>query len=322
MIFDSAVIRDGGIADQVRDVGPPDRPGTFSDTASDLGLVPDSGVPDAPSAPDSGQPDVFVQTDQTNDRAIDAAAIDTAALDAAALIDAASAIDASLVDAPAADSQSQVDAQGEDSLSTPFCSNDTDGGVGKKICIDFSDPTAAAKFLPEGGTWAVSDGIYKAKGPDADVTCPAGSGSLMTASVLRDFSAKNVRVHAKMRSVKMADKVLVLRSHPGGNRIEINFRTDFVYDGAALGGDLYVCSLANCQLTVHQDVGTVSIHHPLGQAIVADVQLIGQQLTVAVDGRVVFDKSIPVPTDSGSVGLAVFLWSETEFDDFMVESLD
>src|ERR1019366_4056257 len=115
-----------------------------------------------------------------------------------------------------------------------------------QLCYDFSNPASAGDFVSEAGTWSVAGGIYTAIGPPDQVTCPTDEGTVMTASVLAGLSAKNVRVHAKMTSVLGVDKLLVLRSRPGGNRIEINFRANYLYNGNSLGGDLNVSDLVDC----------------------------------------------------------------------------
>jgi hypothetical protein len=201
-----------------------------------------------------------------------------------------------------------------------------DAGISQRLCYDFSDPASASALVPEAGTWSVAGGIYTAIGPPDQVTCPPGGGTVMTASVLAGLSAKNVRVHARMTSVLGVDKLLVLRSRPGGNRIEINFRANYVDNGKSSGGDLNVADLVDCV-----DVGdyiqaggpnSILIPHEVGQAIVVDVQLVGQQLTIAVDGNIVFDGSLPLSTNPGSVGFAVFRSSAVLFDDFIVDVLD
>ena len=201
-----------------------------------------------------------------------------------------------------------------------------DAGISQQLCYDFSNPASAGDFVPEAGTWSVAGGIYTAIGPPNQVTCPTDAGTVMTASVLAGLSAKNVRVHAKMTSVLGVDKLLVLRSRPGGNRIEINFRANYLYNGKSSGGDLNVSDLVDCV-----DVGdyiqaggsnSILIPHEVGQAIVVDVQLVGQQLTIAVDGKVVFDGSLPLSTTPGSVGFGVFRSSTVLFEDFIVDVLD
>jgi hypothetical protein len=198
-----------------------------------------------------------------------------------------------------------------------------DSGVTQQLCYDFSDPASAADFTPEAGTWEVSDGTYNATAPAAQVTCPGGAfgGSGMTASVLNNLSAQDVRVHALMTSVLGPDKELVLRSRPGGNRIELNFRANFTYQGVAQGGDLYISELVDCVNSAYVDVGTILIPHAVGQAIAVDVELIGQHLTVVVDGNQVFDNTLSVSTVAGSVGFAVFRDEQTVFDDLLVDVL-
>jgi hypothetical protein len=185
---------------------------------------------------------------------------------------------------------------------------------------------SANDFVPEAGNWSVAGGIYTAIGPAEEVTCPPDGGTVMTASVLAGLSAQNVRVHAKMTSVVGADKLLVLRSRPGGNRIEVNFRANFVYQGQPSGGDLNVADLVDCvDVGDYIDAGganRILVPHAVGQAIVVDLQLIGQQLTIAVDGQIVFDGSLPLSTKPGSVGFAVFRSTAVLFDDFVVDVLD
>lgn len=232
------------------------------------------------------------------------------------------ALDAAPRDATPGVDATSVDATVDPNLS--FCSGlqSVDAGVAQRRCYDFGDPTGAADFVPEAGTWMVTNGTYTVVGPQNQVTCPDGDGSLMTASVLSNLSAKDVRVHAKLTAISSPDKVIVLRSRPNGNRIELNFRSNFVFEDVAQGGDLYIAALVDCTAVAYVPVATVLIPHAIGQTIVADVQLIGQNLTVAVDGKTVFDGNLPVPTEPGTVGLATFREAVTQFDELVVDVLD
>jgi hypothetical protein len=201
-----------------------------------------------------------------------------------------------------------------------------DAGISERLCYDFGSPASASDFVPEAGTWGVANGTYTAVGPPDQVTCPPGGGTVMTASVLAGLSAKNVRVHARMTSISGVDKVLVLRSRPGGNRIEINFRANYVDNGQTQGGDLNVSDLVNCvnagdYISV-AGPNPILIPHAVLQPITVDVQLIDQQLTIVVDGRTVFDGMLPLSTTPGSVGFAVFRDAVVQFDDFLVDVLD
>jgi hypothetical protein len=291
-----------------------DGPSSAADAASDVTADSADVATDAAVAAEAGLPDVGGKE--------------------AAPVPLDSAAEASSPDAvqPAVDGGQGLDAVAMDSSGEAGSAGFTcpaqvtpDSGVTQQLCFDFGNPANAAAFTPEAGTWSVAGGVYIANGPDAQVTCPGGDGSLMTASVLKGLSARDVRVHAKLLSVQTPDKVLVLRSRPGGNRIEVNFRASFVYQDTPQGGDLNVAELVNCVDTTY--VGPdgsrqVSIPHAIGQAIVVDVQLIGQQLTVIVDGRTVFDASVPVSTEPGSVGFAVFSDAVANFDDLLVEVLN
>lgn len=232
---------------------------------------------------------------------------------------------------PAIDSSEMATMDADDDVSSvsPFCStwDARDSGVMQQTCLDFSDPAASAAFTPEAGTWTVSRGSYDARGPSEQVVCPGGAdgGSGMTASLLAGVSAQDVRIHAKLTSMVSPDKVLVLRSRPGGNRIELNFLANYTYEGEERGGAMHVSELVNCVNTTYVDanasVKEVQIAHAIGQPIVVDLRLVGTRLTVVVDGKQVFDRTLPVSTTTGSVGFAVFREAETQFDDFLVDVL-
>jgi len=222
-----------------------------------------------------------------------------------------------------------LDMENDVSSVLPFCStwDARDSGAAQQLCNDFTASTSSAEFTPEAGAWIVSQGSYNASGPSEQIICPGGEdgGSGMTASLLAGVSAQDVRIHAKLTSIVAPDKVLVLRSRPGGNRIELNFVANYTYEGEDRGGALHISELVNCVNTVYVDANVGSdrvwIPHAIGQAIVVDLQLVGTQLTVVVDGKQVFDNTLPVSNPSGSVGFAVFRDAETQFDDFLVEVL-
>ena len=209
------------------------------------------------------------------------------------------------------------------------CSLDTvDSGSIRRLCCDFAGPADnAAHFNSEAGTWAVLDGSYDAKGPSTQVTCPGGvtGGSGMSASVLSDLSMPDVQVHAKMTSIMGPDKVLVLRSRPGGNRIELNFVANYSHMGEARGGVLNISELVDCVNVIRKGVNAngsnIQIPHAMGQAIIVDVWLIGTHLSVLVDAKIVFDDMLPVSPAAGSVGFAVSHDAETQFDDLVVQIL-
>lgn len=192
-------------------------------------------------------------------------------------------------------------------------------------CYDFSNSGDATAFTPQGGTWTIVNGGYVGRGPAKAVTCPETEGSKMTASTLSGFAAADVRVHAKMTSLTLADKVIVLRERGPGNRLEVNFRAGFVYDGQAGGDDMVIQELVDCQYSRHVQPGVVKIPHVELQAITVDVELRGQQIKVTVDDKVVYDHkvsdTVDVATAPGSVGFGVFYTGVQMFDDFVVETL-
>jgi hypothetical protein len=187
------------------------------------------------------------------------------------------------------------------------------------MCFDFSNTSQGSSWTPDGGTWTVVNGQYVAMGPPDQVTC-TDAGSLLTASLVDNFSAADVRVHVQMTAIDRPDKVIVLRSRDSGDRIELNFVAYWEYNGAQVGGVLVIQELVNCQQSSLAQA--VSVPHNIGDTITVDLELIGTQLTVNVGGSQVFDGALAVSTDPGGVGLAVITGATTIFDDFWVEALN
>ena len=197
---------------------------------------------------------------------------------------------------------------------------DQPSDASSRDCFDFSDSASASSWVADGGTWTLDDGGYVGTGPSDPVTCP-DAGSLLTASVLEGFSAADVRVHVKMTALVRSDKVIVLRSRDSRNRIELNFRAYYEYEGTQYGGDLIIQELVDCEQTIHVDQGEVSVPHEIGEAITADIELRGNHFTVSVDEAEVFDADLSVATDAGGVGFAVITDATTLYDDFVIEAL-
>ena len=211
----------------------------------------------------------------------------------------------------------------------PFQSN-----VSQRLCFDFSDPSQCNSFKPEAGSWSDVDGSYHGTGPtNGQITCPGGpfTGTAMTTSVLSTLSATNVRLHARMTSMTRPDKVIVLRSQPSGNRIEVNFRSYFDMNDKQYGGDVVISALYNCHQVFFVLPDAISIPQYDNQPIAVDVQLLGQRLTISLDGRQIYDDTPTatdldsgtrqLPAESGSVGFGVFYDGEVAFDDLIVEVL-
>lgn len=197
-----------------------------------------------------------------------------------------------------------------------------DSDATSRMCFDFTDPSEASSWMPDGGTWTVVNGQYVAMGPADPVTC-VNAGSFITASLVDNFSAADVRVHVEMTSIDRPDKVIVLRSRDSGDRIELNFIAYYEYGGNLLGGELVVQELVNCQQSFLVPVGTISVPHNIGDTITVDLELVGTELTVDVDGSQVFDGALTtVATDPGGVGVGVITSATTVFDDFWVEALN
>ncbi len=203
--------------------------------------------------------------------------------------------------------------------------------VSQRLCYDFTSASDSSNFTNEAGTWSVTDGTYHGVGPaDGQITCPGGpqAGTGMTTSVLTTLSAADVRVHARMTSGNNPDKVLVLRSRASGDRIEINFRSYWENQQA---GDVVVQSLVGCQEIFFVAPDTIQVPQYPYQAVEVDVQLRGQRLTIAMDGKQLYDGTPTatdvdggthlLPTEAGSVGFGVFWDGEDVFDDLVVEVL-
>ena len=187
------------------------------------------------------------------------------------------------------------------------------------MCFDFSNASQVPPWTPDGGTWTVVNGHYTGTGPADQVTC-VNAGSLMTASLVDNFSAADVRVHVQMTSVDRADKVIVLRSRDSGDRIELNFVAFWGDSGAQQGGVLVIHQLVNCAQSLLAPA--ISVPHSVGDTLTVDLDLRGTQLKVKVGGSQVFDGALAIPTDAGGVGVAVITGGTDYFDDFWVEALN
>jgi hypothetical protein len=187
--------------------------------------------------------------------------------------------------------------------------------VSQRLCYDFGSASDISNFTNEAGTWSIEDGTYHGLGPQ--------DGQILTT-----LSAADVRVHARMTSWTSPDKVLVLRSLASGSRIEVNFRS---YWGNQQAGDLVIQSLVDCQQFSYLAPDTIRVPQYPYQAVEVDVQLRGERLTIAMDGKQLYDDSpiatdgdggtYGLPTNAGSVGFGVFWDGETVFDNLVVEVL-
>jgi len=203
-----------------------------------------------------------------------------------------------------------------------------EGGAENGRCYDFSDPADDDDFTPEGGDWAARNGEYVGTGPAARLFCLGAApqdGTWMTASLLDDFTAGDVRMHVRMAGQgTAADKVIVVRARDSENRVELNFRANFGSPVPINGGDLSVQEMTDCVTTWRLEPDTISIPHGVNEQIDVELELRGENLQVWVNGVPAFDNVLTgVTTEAGAVGLAVFINnSSIRFDDFAVESLD
>ncbi|HYO92966.1 MAG TPA: hypothetical protein VER33_00575, partial [Polyangiaceae bacterium] len=178
------------------------------------------------------------------------------------------------------------------------------------------------------GTWTLVDGAYvgNAGGEAPEPTCVEG-GTAMLTSTRTGMLASNVRVRARLTSITTADKVLVLRGVSTRTRLELNFRANFDDEGSISGGDLVIQSLTDCVRTVHVAPGVVRIPHAATQSIDVEVELVGQDLTVNVDGAPIYSGqpllAAPLPTGAGSVGFGVLRFGgSARFDNVVIEALE
>jgi hypothetical protein len=304
----------------------PDLKDAAGEPSSDVVNVVDSATADARDlAVSDAAPPIETSPIDTLRPVLDVAGVDTAE---------GSNLDAQAVDLPATDVLA-AEAGGEASSEFACSSLGTEpADVSQRACYDFSNPSQSGSFTPEAGTWSVVAGSYRGIGPaDGQITCPGGAyaGTAMTTAVLNTPSAANVRVHARMTSITRPDKVLVLRAQPSGDRIELNFRSYFAMDGRQQGGDLVISTLSACNQTILVLPDAVPVPQYSFKPVVVDVKLIGQKLTVVVDGNQIYDDA-PMATSvdggtqqllsaPGRVGFGVFYDGEVTFDDLVVEVL-
>jgi len=186
----------------------------------------------------------------------------------------------------------------------PFCQTARVG----VFCDDFESGTAEG-WQPYDGTWSVDSREYVGRaGIDQ-----CGTGFSSNESLIRNLDAADVDVRLEMRSIQRVDKGIILRSTAAGDQIELNFRASPSFS------DLIVQELAGCQFNF---LDAVALPHEMGQVLHVHARLVGQRLTVWVDGRLVFDRSLPFQAKHGGVGLAVITdHGVSAFDNVRVKSL-
>lgn len=193
-----------------------------------------------------------------------------------------------------------------------FSCDDVEGDV--VLCEDFNDGEANG-FHWEGGDWEIIDGRLIGYGPDA---VPGNcTDHLMTHAVLSSVEAQDVHVQLEMAAVERVDKVLLLRSVDGANRLQLNFRA-LTRDGDY--GDLMVQETRDCVFTLLTEEGEVPIGHEMGEKIDVEVWLTGANLRVEVDGHEVLDREFPILVTSGAVGVGVIDHATSVFDDLVVRA--
>lgn len=208
-------------------------------------------------------------------------------------------------------------------------------GVSQRRCFDFSVPGDATGWSIEDGAWAITEGAYVGTAEENDApTCNAeGEGSAILTATAPTVSASNVRVHARMWNIQGSDKVVVLRGADAGDRIELNFRSNFENDqGGIEGGDLIIQSLVNCIQTGHVAQGQVEIPHEQADILDVDIELVAQTLRVTVNGSVVYNNQAPLvgppltgtlATAPGAVGFGILRYGGiVAYDNLLVEVLD
>lgn len=138
---------------------------------------------------------------------------------------------------------------------------------------------------------------------------------------IREFKARNVEVELDMTSLSRVDKMLILRSTDPANHIELNFRAERPNEFPA---DLFVVEKYNCEIVFITPEFSVPIpQHLIGQTIHVRTLLVGNRLTVWVNGSQVVDQSFPFSNQkAGNVGLGVIVPEGiTAFDNVRVRNL-
>lgn len=187
---------------------------------------------------------------------------------------------------------------------------------GAARCTDFNGGTATG-WVPEGGNWRVSNGAYTGEVPSLQGS-QCGT-SLMMTSMFQELQARDVRVELDMMSNIRVDKVIVLRGIDPSNRVELNFRAKYVERS---DGDLVVQELLDCEQIQYTPEFVIDVPHQVGQAIHAEVRLVGDMLSVWVDDELLLMDSFPFADRVGYVGIGLIEGGTATFDNIVIESLD
>jgi hypothetical protein len=179
------------------------------------------------------------------------------------------------------------------------------------FCDDFNSGRAN-RWSTEGAIWRVVNRRYVGT-PTFD-SSPSPCGHPTGQSLIRGVRARNLDMRVDLTSLTGVDKFVVLRSTDSDNQIELNFR-------AAPWGDLVVQEKTACAFFLHTPEFSVLIPpHQVGQTIRTRIRLIGDRLTIWIDGSRVLDRTFPFTARAGRAGVGVWT-GKVGFDNVRVSVL-
>ena len=164
------------------------------------------------------------------------------------------------------------------------------------FCDNFNSGRAD-RWSTEGGIWKVVDRRYVGTPTFDSSFSPCGRPTGQ--SLIRGVRARNLDMRVDLTSLTGVDKFVVLRSTDSDNQIELNFR-------AAPFGDLVVQEKRLCDFFFHTQEFEVLIPHEIGQTIRTRIRLIGDRLTVWIDGTRVLNRIFPFTARAGRAGVGVW----------------
>ena len=193
--------------------------------------------------------------------------------------------------------------------------------------LSFQDDFATAfadRWSFHGGTWEVVEGqlqgLGKADHLHVDSPSPLDlAGAVATADSL---VATDVSICADMTSLDRADKGFVLRWIDPNDGIWLGFRglESFIIEG--LASDLTVAEAVEGKPMLFTPSHTIAIpSHDLGDTIHVCAVLVGQRLTVDVDGQQVLDREFPVQVRAGGAGVHALAANLAAYDNVRINAV-
>lgn len=193
--------------------------------------------------------------------------------------------------------------------------------------LSFQDDFATAiadRWSFHGGAWEVVEGQLQGLGEvdHLHVDSPSALDLAGAVATANGVVATDVSICADMTSLDRVDKGFVLRWIGPNDGIWLGFRglESFIIEG--LASDLTVAEAVDGKPMLFTPSHTIPIlSHDLGDTIHVCAVLVGQRLTVDVDGQRVLDREFPVQVRAGAAGVHALAANLAAYDNVRINAV-